>query len=164
MAAVLEQVQYVEDIIATDPLWTIPKKSVAERIILLDASRNRRTPARDYDPAIAGQVVEEQLQHIEDLIHRAQTTAGQESYRRGDLSSASQSKDIGLPKEDRQVRDVPLHRLLEGASILVGFVCLLSLLSWAISDLPLIIVNPFVALLGLAVAPFLYLMGRAARI
>jgi len=25
-------------------------------------------------------------------------------------------------------------------------------------------VNPFVALLGLAAAPFLYLMGRAARI
>src|SRR3972149_9698967 len=68
------------------------------------------------------------------------------------------SSNEEFPQPQAQVRDIPLHSLLEHGAVVLALVCLLSLISWVANVQPLVIINPFAALLGLVMSPFLYLM------
>lgn len=63
----------------------------------------------------------------------------------------------------KKEKRVPLHTLLEVLGVVVMTICVLSLISWYLGTFPMVIVNPFVALLTLVASPFIYLMGRSVR-
>ena len=81
------------------------------------------------------------------------------------LSAHSPSYDCHHPSQTSKgaPRDIPFSTLLQSGAFVVAVVCFLSLVSWFTDHGPLIIVNPFVALLLLVMSPFIYMMGRAAR-
>jgi hypothetical protein len=68
----------------------------------------------------------------------------------------------GAPIALRRPNDIPLHSLLRFAAAFTLIVCTGSLALW-LTDLPPIL-NPFVSLLGIVASPFLYAMGRAAKV
>jgi hypothetical protein len=72
---------------------------------------------------------------------------------------------IFLGPDDRveHAPDVGAARLLAFLAALLGIVASLSLLSWLSDWGPMVILNPFVAMLLLVLCPFVALMGVAAR-
>lgn len=63
--------------------------------------------------------------------------------------------------EQPELKGIPIYRILEAGAIIIALLSCMSLGIWVVQDIPLI--HPVFAVLALVGAPFVYLMGRAAR-
>jgi hypothetical protein len=59
---------------------------------------------------------------------------------------------------ENPIPSVRVSALLKKGSLCLLFVCMLSVVSWAVEAVP--IINPFLSMLAIFVSPFLYIMGR----
>ncbi|SRR6266545_942999 len=60
-----------------------------------------------------------------------------------------------------ELKGIPIYRILEVGAIIIALLSSMSLGIWVVQDIPLL--HPVFAVLALVSAPFVYLMGRAAR-
>ena len=65
------------------------------------------------------------------------------------------------PITQPELKGIPIYRILEVGAIVIALLSCMSLSIWVVQDIPLI--HPVFAVLALVGAPFVYLMGRAAK-
>lgn len=153
--------QCIEDIRKIEEAWlpegTWQSESASRAGYWWPIERAKQAP--NYLMAESAFVFSEGLKDYRLTVHPADTTEPLKKALLVAGMSPGDAVDVQATiSEEISEKSVSLESLLKKGSVIAAVFCLVSLFMWIVSDVPLL--SPFMSILGIAMFPFVYWMGR----